>query len=53
MRAGATLIGASIEHLVGGVFVVLVTPCDHRDPMGLVGEASPVKWGRLHSFVNL
>ena len=36
-----------------GVFAVPVTPCDHRDPMGLVGEASPVKWGRLHSFVNL
>ena len=36
-----------------GVFAVLVTPCDHRGLMGLVGEASPVKWGRLHSFVNL
>ena len=35
---------------VGGVFAVLVTPCDYRDPMGLVGEASPDKRGRLHSL---
>ena len=36
-----------------GVFAVLVTPCDCRGPMGLVGEASPVKWGRLHNYSEL
>ena len=38
---------------LGGVFAVLVTPCDHRGPMGLVGEASPVKWGSLHNYSEL
>jgi len=36
-----------------GVFAVLVTPCDHRGPMGLVGEASPDKWGSLHNSESL
>jgi hypothetical protein len=35
---------------VSGVFAVLVVPCDGRDLMWLLGEASPDKWGRLHSY---
>ena len=38
---------------LGGVFAVLVTPCDHRGPMGLVGEASPDKCGSLHNYSEL
>jgi len=34
---------------VVGVFALLVVPCDGRDLMWLLGEASPDKWGRLHS----
>ena len=40
--------GSSTDRFSCGVFAVLVTPCDHRGPMGLVGEASPDKWGSLH-----
>ena len=42
-------LGVDSPQLHMGVFAVLVTPCDYRGPMGLVGEASPVKRGRLHS----
>ena len=33
----------------GGVFAVLVVPCGYKGQMGLEEEASPDKWGRLHS----
>jgi len=33
-----------------GVFAVLDIPSDSRDVMRLLGEASPDKWGRLHSL---
>ena len=42
-----------VEHLDSGVFAVRVTPCGIRGLMGLGGEASPVKWGRLHSVHGL
>jgi hypothetical protein len=35
------------------VFAVLVVPCDSRDLMWLLGEASPDKWGRLQSVHGL
>ena len=38
-----------VEHLVGGVFAVLVIPSDSRDLVWVFREASPVKWGRLHA----
>ena len=45
--------GSSTDRFSCGVFAVLVTPCDHRGPMGLVGEASPDKWGSLHRVHDL
>jgi len=37
----------------GHVFAVLPALCGDWGLMGLVGEASPVKWGRLHNYSEL